>query len=245
VFDMMYTVPSYHQAQTGIGVGISAIPETSDPAMLTSSGVRAWLVDYYRKNFGVFPIAIFEIGETTFVFRDPLAGDTKLNGRKIRSNASYEGIVRALGGAPVSMGPADAYAALQKGTLDGVVWPEIATAEFKLFEVTRYLARPTFGKSHNAVFMNAAKFDSLTAEQQAAIIQAGLDLEQQAVSFFAREAADQTRLMLENGVEYTEFSPDIASQLDRLYVEGQREIALRSQPAAVEALLELSDRNRK
>lgn len=243
VFDIMYTAPSYHQAQTGIGVGISAIPETSDPELLTSSGIRQWLNDYYRENFGVFPLAIFAIGETTFVFREPLTGDTRLEGRKIRSNASYEGIVRALGGAPVSMGPADAYAALQKGTLDGVVWPEIATAEFKLYEVTSFLAKPTFGKSHNAVFMNAAKFDSLPKDQQDAIIKAGLDLEHRAVEFFAKQAADETKIMLENGVQFTEFSPEVAPELDKLYVAGQREIAMRSRPDDVKALLELSDKN--
>lgn len=243
VFDVMYSAPSYHQAQTGVGVGISAIPETSDPELLSSSGIREWLNDYYRKNFGVFPLAIFAIGETTFVFSEPLTGDTRLEGRKIRSNASYEGIVRALGGAPVSMGPADAYAALQKGTLDGVVWPEIATAEFKLYEVTSYLAKPTFGKSHNAVFMNAAKFDALPKDQQDAIIKAGLDLERRAVEFFAKQAEDETNTMLKNGVKFTEFSPEVAPQLEKLYVEGQREIALRSRPDDVKALLELSGKN--
>jgi TRAP-type transport system periplasmic protein len=233
VFDLMYTAPGYHQAQTGVGVAIAAIPESSDPELLTSSGIRAWLTDYYRKDFGVFPIAIFSIGETTFVFREPLTGDTKLEGRKIRTNPSYEGIVRALGGAPVSMGPADAYAALQKGTLDGVVWPEIATAEFKLFEVTKYLARPTFGKSHNALFMNAAKFDSLSSDQQKAIIQAGLDLERAAQPFFAKLAEDATRIMLDNGAE-----------LEKLYLQGQREIALRQRPDDVNALLELSDKRK-
>jgi len=175
--------------------------------------------------------------------RNPLEGDTRLAGQKIRSNASYEGIVRALDGAPVSMGPADAYAALQKGTLDGVVWPEIATSEFKLFEVTNYLARPTFGKSHNAVFMNAAKFDSLRQDQKDAIIQAGLDLERDAKSFFAKQAEMQTATMLENGVEFTEFSPEVAAELDKLYVDGQREIAMRSRPEDVKALLELSGKH--
>lgn len=243
VFDLLYTAPGYHQAETGVGVGISAIPETADPDLLTSSGIRDWLTEYYRKNFGVFPLAVFDIGETTFVLRNPLEGDTRLAGQKIRSNASYEGIVRALDGAPVSMGPADAYAALQKGTLDGVVWPEIATSEFKLFEVTNYLARPTFGKSHNAVFMNAAKFDSLRQDQKDAIIQAGLDLERDAKSFFAKQAEMQTATMLENGVEFTEFSPEVAAELDKLYVDGQREIAMRSRPEDVKALLELSGKH--
>ncbi len=242
VFDLMYTAPSYHQAQTGIGVGISAIPQTSDPELLTSSGVRTWLNDYYRKNFGVMPIAVFTIGETVFVFREPLTGDTRLEGRKVRSNASYEGIVRALGGAPVAMGPADAYAALEKGTLDGVVWPEIATAEFKLYEVTKFLAKPTFGKSHNAIFMNAAKFDALPKDQQDAIVQAGLQLERDAKAFFAKQAEDETRIMTENGVGFTEFSAEVAPQLEKLYVEGQREIAMRSRPDDVKALFELADK---
>lgn len=243
VFDVMYTAPAYHQAQTGIGLGISAIPETADPELLTSSGIRDWLNDYYRSNFGVFPLAIFEIGETTIVLRDTLTGDTTLDGRKIRSIPSYEGIVRALGGAPVSMSPADAYAALEKGALDGVVWPEIATAEFMLFEVTNYLARPTFGKSHNAVFMNAARFDSLPADQQEAIIQSGLQLERDAKPFFTTLAEEATRIMQDNGVEFTEFKPEVASRLETLYMDGQRDIALRSRPDDVKALLELSDRD--
>lgn len=236
VFHMALSTPGYHQAQTGVGAFIDNFINADDPAALRTSGVMDWLNNYYRKNFGIQIIALYPSGENNFVLREPLSGDTRLNGRKIRTNAQYEGIVRALGGAPVQMSPADAYSAMQKGVLDGVAWPIMANAEFKLYEVAKFMTRPAFGYSKNCVIMNAAKFDSLTGEQQKAIVEAGKKLETEGTAYFIKLMKQQDETMMKNGVKITEFTPELASQIDKLAQEGGLKVAQRSRPNDVDAL---------
>lgn len=236
VFDIDFQSSAYHQANTGMGVVLQSLIDL-DPAKLRSSGMMDWLNDYYRKNFGVIILSAFSTGPTTFVLTSPLTGDTKLSGRKLRTNASYEGIVRSLGGSPVSMSPPDAYAAMQKGMLEGAAWPASFTADFKLYEVAKYMTSPNFSQGCTVVLMNADKFDSLPKTIQDALIQAGKETDLIGTAYSKSQIENQDKIMKEHGVQITEFSPEIAAAIAKLDIDASIEIARRSQPADVDVAL--------
>jgi len=239
VFDVVFQSSAYHQAQTGMGVALQNLIDL-DPAKLRQSGMLDWLNDYYRKNFGVVILSAYSTGPTTFVLTKPLDGDTTLAGRKIRTNASYEGVVRALGGAPVAMSPADAYAAMQKGTLDGAAWPSSSTADFKLYEVAKYMTAPNFSQGCNLILMNAAKFDALPKNIQDALLEAGKQTDVHGTAYGVSQVTSQDEIMKKNGVKITEFSPEIAAKIAKLDIEGAVEVAHRSHPEDVDAALALA-----
>jgi TRAP-type C4-dicarboxylate transport system substrate-binding protein len=236
VFDVVFQSSTYHQAQTGMGVVLQNLIDLH-PEKFHGSGMLEWLNDYYRKNFGVVVLSAYSTGPTTFVLTKPLDGDTRLDGRKIRTNASYEGIVRALGGSPVAMSPADAYAAMQKGTLDGVAWPASSTADFKLYEVAKYMTSPDFSQGCNIILMNAAKFDALPKELQDILVEAGRQTDIQGSQYGKEKTESQDAMMKQNGVQITEFSPEIAATIAKLDIAGALEVAHRSKPEDVDAAL--------
>ncbi len=67
-----------------------------------------------------------------FVLREAIGADQSLKGRKIRAIATFEGTVRALVGTPLNMAPSDAFAAMQKGVIDGIAFPAFASADQKI-----------------------------------------------------------------------------------------------------------------
>jgi TRAP-type C4-dicarboxylate transport system substrate-binding protein len=94
-----------------------------------------------------------------------------LKGLKIRSTGSSAKIVAALGATPVAMPQNEAYDALQKGVVEGLVSPIETLKGWKYAEVVKYTTR-NVGSSYSVGFfvaMNRAKWDALPKEAQAAI----------------------------------------------------------------------------
>ena len=85
------------------------------------------------------------------------------------------------GAEPINMNFGELYLALQQGTVDGQENPLITIKNRSLFEVQDYLSLSNHVYSPVTLVMNAAKYDSLTEEQQ------------EAVKAAAQEAAEYTR----------------------------------------------------
>jgi TRAP-type C4-dicarboxylate transport system substrate-binding protein len=78
--------------------------------------------------------------------------------------------VTALGGAPLSIGLTDMYAALQHGAADGAVASWATFDPFRLGEVTRYHVETRLGTSTGMIFMAKKKFDTLPAAAQKVLL---------------------------------------------------------------------------
>jgi TRAP-type C4-dicarboxylate transport system substrate-binding protein len=94
-----------------------------------------------------------------------------LKGLKIRCTGGSSRIVAALGATPVAMPQNEAYDALQKGVVDGLVSPIETLKGWKFAEVVKHTTR-NIGSSYSLGFfvaMNRQKWDSLPKAAQAAI----------------------------------------------------------------------------
>lgn len=238
VFDILFTTAGYHQAQTGVGLMFDAI--RPEPDKRHDSGLLAWADEYYQKRFGVRILALHSSPGHHFVLREPLGPDGTLKGRKMRSNATYDGIIRALGGTPVNMAPADAFAAIQKGVLDGIAFPSFASADFKLYEVSKFMTRPSFGLGNNMFAMNVKKFDSLPPEHRKILIDEGRRIEPMAIKALGDYGLKDVEVMEKNGVKITNFEAKAGASLQRLYNEGVFLTASKTSPAEAKTLWDLA-----
>jgi len=94
-----------------------------------------------------------------------------INGLKIRSHGTSALVVKALGGTPVPKPMPESYQMLQKGVVDGSVYPLESNKGWKLGEVTRYITA-AFSAAYTTTFfvvMNRDKWDSIPSEHQATI----------------------------------------------------------------------------
>ena len=138
---------------------------------------------------------------------------------KIRANATFEGVVRALGGTPVNMSPADAYSAMQKGVLEGITFPAFASSDYKLYEVGKVMTRPLFGLSNVLFLINVRKLESLPPAQQKILLDEGRKLDQIGTDSLIKVAAEDEETMQANGVKTVQFGP-VAPRLNAMYNEG-------------------------
>jgi TRAP-type C4-dicarboxylate transport system substrate-binding protein len=238
VFDFLFTTPGYHQAQTGVGNILDAV--NGDLEKRRQSGLVQWADDFYNKRYGLKIIALHPAPGNHFVLREPLGPDGTLKGLKVRSNATFDGIVRQLGGTPVNMSPADAYSAMQKGVLDGITFPVFASSDYKLYEVGKYMTRPVFGLSNVLLMMNTKKLSSLSPDLQRILIEEGRKLDDIGTQALAKVATKDEETMQANGVKIVQLSPTVAPKLNEMYNEGIFQTASRTTPDDVKAFWELA-----
>ncbi|MGD9945390.1 MAG: TRAP transporter substrate-binding protein DctP [Burkholderiaceae bacterium] len=171
VFDLLFTNGAFHAGRTGVGMVIDSLK--TDLELRYSSGLVEYLDNYYQKAHGVKLIALSSGSAYQFLLRDPVAADGGLKGRKIRSLPQYGKLIEALGGVPVTLAPTQMYSSLEKGVIDGVGFPQTAATQYKLQEVIKYIAEPTFGATHIMILMNLRKWNALPPDVQKMFLEEG------------------------------------------------------------------------
>jgi len=95
----------------------------------------------------------------------------EVKGLRIKANAENADIVVNLGASPVTMPVSDTYDSLQRGVIDGTLFPLEALQGYKIGEVVKTVIQD-YGISYMTsmyVIMNKAKWNSISPEDQKAI----------------------------------------------------------------------------
>ena len=202
VFDLIYTHGLYHTGTTGIGAAIDAVD--GDIEKRRTSGIWDWIDNHYQEtqNLKVVSIPTANTG-FRFFLKEPMDAGTKLDGMKIRALPSYNQIVASLGATAVVIPFGELYSSLEKGVVDGIVWPSVGAVGFKFHEVAPYLAEPAFGSVSYLIMMNLDKWNALDTNTQAVMLEAGHKLEQDMVGFFDKLLVEENAAMVAGGAQFT------------------------------------------
>ena len=238
VFDMLFTHPAYHTGTTGIALGLEATD--GRPEMRRASG--AWdLVDAAYQELGLKLLSLPVAGKEGFIIllKEPIGEDGGLEGRKIRAAPIYQPLIEELGGSAVVLPPAEIYSALERGVVDGAVWPIFGPLQFKWYEAAPYLMKPTFGVVTHQVFMNKDRWDALPKEEQALLLGAGAKLEEMSYADFSERAASEIAAMEAEGAMTTQLGEAQTAKLTDVWRDGVWNLAKDLTGSRVDDLREL------
>lgn len=233
VFDLIYTHGLYHTGTTGIGAAIDAVE--GDIEKRRESGIWDWVDQHYQKtqNLKILSIPTATTG-FRFFLKEPMDQAKKLDGMKIRALPSYNKIVGSLGGTAVVIPFGELYSAAEKGVIDGLVWPTVGAVGFKFHEVTPYLAEPAFGTVSYLIMMNLDKWNSLNADTQKALLEAGHKLEQDTIGIFNGLLAEENAAMVDGGAKMTSIGYSL-EEANKLFADRAMEVAIEKSGATGEA----------
>ncbi len=95
---------------------------------------------------------------------------SSLKGKKIRAMSVDASLVKELGASPVAMPGTEMYAAMKRGTIDGVIYPYYVLDTYKFFEVTTCVVLPGIHTPNPVdIYMNLKLWKSLPANFQVAL----------------------------------------------------------------------------
>ncbi|MDK3074623.1 TRAP transporter substrate-binding protein [Sedimentitalea sp. JM2-8] len=173
VADLGWGLPGYTSSQ----FEKTMIVELPDAIPLGSSGYEAlWKAfdDHLASEFpGTVAIALWTSEPNIFIMKDAeIRTPADLAGLKVRvAGATAAQVAEALGATPVQMPINQVYNALQTGLIDGVITGASTLSDFKLDEVANsYTLGANLGRLAFYTVMNQGAFDSLTEDQQTALL---------------------------------------------------------------------------
>ncbi len=163
IADMGFISPGYTPGRFPL-VSVAELPLLFKTGKGASQAVWSIYDKHLKKEFAgtrmlwiwVHPPGQFHLA------RKPVKVVEDLAGLKIRAaTPMLTTMVRALGATPVSIAAPETYNALERGVVDGTIFPWEAIASFKLAEVLRHHAVVNLYASPLVTLMNEQKYQSL------------------------------------------------------------------------------------
>ncbi|WP_099867277.1 TRAP transporter substrate-binding protein [Pararhizobium haloflavum] len=137
--------------------------------------------DYFDAKLreeGAVLLAMFDIGPPVLSANFEVTGPESFEGKAIRVFSKGSGeAVQALGAAPTIMGVGDVYSGLQRGTVQGALGGLGGAVGLKHYEVTESMFAPNgvMGGLIHAYVMNKDRFEALSPDLQAALMEAATE----------------------------------------------------------------------
>jgi TRAP-type transport system periplasmic protein len=163
IADMGFTVPGYTPGRFPLITALE-LPGLFKTSRGGSLAVMSVFDKYFKSEFKdvkilwfwVHPPGHFHLAKKQVkVLED-------LNGLKIRAaTPMLTNMVKTLGAIPVSIPAPDTYTALERGTVDGTIFPWEAISSFKIAEVLKYHVASGLYVAPLFTLMNQKKYDSL------------------------------------------------------------------------------------
>lgn len=123
--------------------------------------------------FYLFPMMSGTMGCMT---KFPVKSLADFKGKKMRATGMDGAIVKLLGCAAVSLPATELYMTLQRGTVDGIIYPFYTLRTYKLYEVVSNIVLPGFHTpSISGVYLNMDWWKSLPSDLQKVVEKAGIE----------------------------------------------------------------------
>ena len=167
IADLAFTTPGYTPGRFPL-ITVTELPLGLFKSSRGGSLAVMSIFDKHFKNefkdvkvlwFWVHPPGHFHLA------KKPVKVLEDLNGLKIRAaTPMLTTMVKTLGASPISITAPDTYTALERGTIDGTIFPWEAISSFKLAEVLKHHVASGLYVAPLFTFMNQKKYDSLPAD---------------------------------------------------------------------------------
>ena len=190
-------------------------------------------MDRALRDHGVKFLGAIPMGTLSFMTRFPVTSIHDFKGKKIRASGAQARLVQSMGAAPVPMAAAEQYVALQKGVIDGTIYPLYTIKGYKFYEVITNVVQPgVHSPCVIDLMMNKASWDSLTEREK--------DFIQKAVRRTVEWGASKTKewdeeglsLAEQHGIKISRLPSDQIQELRALTKRLWEEEALKSEISA-------------
>ena len=119
---------------------------------------------------------------------------------------------------PVNISPGDVYAALERGVVDGLAWPEGSIAKYGWERFLKYKITPNFFHSTTMTIINLKKYNSLTQVQRDALDKQGLIFEKESNGILAAKSVEDNKKLAAAGIKDIDLTGDVGkAYLDTIY----------------------------
>lgn len=244
IFDILFTHPAYHMGEIGFAQGLDLVTATAKERR--DAGMLDIIDEAYRKRKNVTFIGAVPDGVGYHIMLKKKIDKADLKGLKIRTNPFYDPLVKALGGAVVSLPAGEVYSALEKGVVDGATHPAMGVLDYKWYEVTKYALRPRYGETNFAIIVNLNSWNKLPKETRDIVTKAVMEMEVELPKKYAGLFAEEEKEIQKRGMELLVLPPAESKKfIDTFYDRSWAELVVQKDPEYGPKLKAAADKIRK
>lgn len=186
--------------------GFSALSSCGTPILWKI--LHEYMNDEYLPN-GIRPIFALFVGGYEVFSNKEIRTLSDLKGMKIRSGGGVQDVtVKALGAVPITIASPEVYEAVQRKTIDGVLFPWTGLKPYKMQEVTK---NATFGAALGATALtyvvNEKAYQKLPQNVRVAMTKASDDAMPRTIAEQDKTLSDLVTEMKKSGMKVTELTP--------------------------------------
>ncbi|TNF59978.1 MAG: C4-dicarboxylate ABC transporter substrate-binding protein [Rhodobacteraceae bacterium] len=162
-----YAVTSLYPAQVSLENQIAL--DAAYAELMRAEAANVGLVPLLNSNYSY---------DQEWWFEEPIADIGNLDGKLVRSIGPLVSMmIETWGGEPVFVAPKEVFQSAERGVVDGINMGVATYSSWKLWTVMPYMVNANLFYGNIMYMMNKAKFDALTPEEQAAMIEAATETE--------------------------------------------------------------------
>jgi len=163
-------------------------------------------------------------------------------GMKMRVMPLYIPFIKALGATPVTISPDEIYTSMERGVVDGFMWPNVGVISWGLQEVTKYVIEPGVFQMEPATMINLDKWKKIPKDMQGLMMEIIEDIEYIASMRNELIAAKEDEVRKKAGMKTIQLPPEEAEKFRRICYENTWEYVLGLAPDYGRKLRELSSK---
>jgi len=138
----------------------------------------------------------------------PVSKLDDLKGRRMRTAAKYDKMMKALGMVPVTMEFGETYTGLQRGVVEGFGWPTIGPRDFGWLDSVKYIIDiPFYARQNTFILMNLEMWNKIPKDSQDKIMDITVKFEQDMKAYFDKAIETERKEMDKVGVKRIKLSP--------------------------------------
>lgn len=206
--DIVFTGESMQSVIPEMGLlGIPYLLRTSEQLNAVATGpVGQKLVSLMQEHANMKVLGYFERGPRNVTANKPIKTVADMKGLVIRVPASPITVaaMEALGAKPTPMAFAEVFTSLQQGAIQAQENPLAMIKTGNFYEVQKYLCRTEHLLSYVYVAMSNSKFESMPADLQELVVEAGVEMQKYEHELFLKEEKELDAFLKEKGMTVVE-----------------------------------------
>ena len=229
-FDITFSTPAFYEDMMP---GAFAANLVYAPAKeRRDKGMFAAFEKEYAKKVNSKYIVEFAMGAQNHIFTKPKV--TKIEdfrGMKLRSARGYDPMMVGLGASPTDVSVEETLPALERGVVQGLMFPGVPFTAMKYHEYTKYVIFPGLGEVIITGMVNQNSWSKLPKNVQDAVEKAARDTETELRPGYIKLYEEEVQKMLASGMEKVTLSDaDSAKYLDLLVDEYMKQMFVPRSP---------------
>ncbi len=232
LFQILCTYPGFHTGTSTLLTGLESI--RPEPEAFRASGAMDEIRDSYGK-LGLHVVSV-PLAHGYWIFMNKgLSEQGDLTGRQIRALPPQHPYITAIGGTPVVLPPAEMFSALERGVIDGALFPAAGASGYGFAEVADSYLTTNISSPH-VILANQAFWDGLPEDLRAVFDAQAEVLETEIPGVYDRLNAEEAEKLAAAGMQKLELDAAIAARLEEGVASGSWAFAQGRDPEAAARL---------